>query len=92
VRWGEGGDVGGRNVVGVAEDQHVGEPPSGVVDAAGDRCAALRVVPVVLNPASYRHQLTASSLGGACSGVDACWCGGRGYCPAALLVHDRIYR
>ena len=43
ARWGEGGDVGDGGRGGVAEDQHVGEPVPGFVDAAGDRDAALRM-------------------------------------------------
>jgi hypothetical protein len=42
ARWGEGGDGGDGGRGGVAEDQHVGEPVAGLVDAAGDRDAALR--------------------------------------------------
>jgi len=43
VRGGEGGDVGARGRGRVADEQHVGEPLPGVVDAAGDRDAALEV-------------------------------------------------
>jgi len=42
-RWGEGGDVGDGGRGRVAEDRHVGEPLPGVVDAAGNGDAALRM-------------------------------------------------
>jgi len=80
---GECGDVGGRGRV--AEDQHVGEPLPGVVDAAGDGDAALRmwtggVEPGLVQAPGDRLLGCWDLLGG----------GGRGCRPAALLVHDRL--
>src|SRR5664280_2092148 len=77
---------------GVAEDQHVGEPLPGVVDAAGDGDAALRMWTGGVEPGLVQAPGD-DRLGFRC--LPGCWwCvfggGGRGCRPAALLVHHRF--
>ena len=88
---GEGDDVGCHRRGGVAEQQHVGEPLPGLLDGAGQRDAALRMVAGVVNPASRSLPVTHTRDRDARRGVGARCLGCLGVGvrvrrPAAMLI------